>query len=68
MATRAGITAQVIGDQVVLSLDYRAAAAVAGTLGFDDRAVLLLLLPAIEAGLMAARADGPVAVGEDDPA
>lgn len=67
MATRAGITAQMIGDQMVLSLDYRAAAAVAGALGFDDRAVLLLL-PAIEAGLMAARADGPVEVGDDEPA
>lgn len=52
---------RVVGEQTILALDTGAALAVADALGFDARAVLLLL-PAIEAGLVEAR-DGPV--GDD---
>lgn len=43
-----------VGSVPILSLDLRAVAEVAAMLGYDQRAVLLLA-PAIEAGMVAAR-------------
>lgn len=53
-----------LGERMVLALDLGPALAVADALGFDRRAVALLL-PAIEAGLAEAR-NGPV--GDDGAA
>ena len=52
------------GSRPLLILDQREVAAVAQTLGYDARAVLLLA-PAIQAGMLAAD-DGPDDPGTDE--
>lgn len=63
MAARV-LVPRMVGDQAIPALDTAMALTVARALGFDVRAVLLLL-PAVEAGLAEAR-DGPV--GDDGAA
>ena len=53
------------GTRPLLFLDQREVAAVAETLGYDARAVLLLA-PAIQAGMIAAQ-DGPEDPDVDEP-
>ena len=57
---------QVIGRTVLPVLDARTALMLAGTLGFDGRAVALLL-PAIEAGLTAVTAQAAPDDGSGSP-
>ncbi len=58
---------QVIGRAVLPVLDARTALVLAETLGFDTRAVALLL-PAIEAGVWAAFAqNSPASGSSEDP-
>lgn len=65
MAARA-LSPRELGGRAVLTLDTGTALVVADALGFERRAVLLLL-PAIEAGLLAAR-DGPFEEDGETPA
>ena len=64
VGTAAGFRLMMAGSRPLLILDQREVAAVAQTLGYDARAVLLLA-PAIQAGMLAAD-DGPDDPGTDE--
>ena len=64
VATVAGFRLMMAGTRPLLFLDQREVAVAAETLGYDARAVLLLA-PAIQAGMIAAQ-DGPEDTGADE--